>query len=682
MSERSSRWWIERPHIKTTKPVKTQAGLDLLARNDVNKKLHPDWRCALCHSINKFSRHLNYPAGIPRGQVPPYLEFHPYHTSEEEMERAILEGCHLCTLLQDYIPTGVAFPLEVLIGCNYQDGRTSMKRSKCWMQLGRRAFREDLAVWDLAAFGPELSLWEPNEKEMELWARHDIQLSISTASDSSFDQGKRWIAECVNTHSSCNIPDSPLDLCKPRRLLDVDKSGARIRLVDTSSLDKTSSAIEYVTLSHCWGKASILRLVKENMDGLRQSIDFDDLPLTFQHAVITSRRLGFRYIWIDSLCIIQDSKSDWEQESAIMGDIYRGGVCNISAMAAVNSNAGFFVARNPLAYMPCRLGKMGKIDPVAKSKPAPSNMAGRLSTRGWVMQERAMSPRTLHFGSQGLAWECLSQGMNEKAALPEIGPKTHFTRLCIPDSASHTLANPERHLRTFYCTWSRLLASYSSCTLTVPGDRLVAFNAIIAEASRRTGLTPVAGLWKELLPADLLWYRDAPSPLPNSKQAYSAPSWSWGAISSGVKSSYAEFLKKRATLDFKVEIINVDVPAKPNGQVTDGSIRLLGPAKLLKWSGDTNSDELRENCCLDGDLDDLNGIYAVLVLRAVGDTLRLVDDRVELSTEDRGLILQRAHGTESTFRRVGIFKQKYFECSSVAAFGTDRQNEVMDFSVI
>lgn len=660
-----------RPYIKTTKPIEVQADLDLLAKNDVNKKVSPDWKCSLCRTINEQSQHLNITPSPPYGP-----ELVKYHASEEEMRQAILEGCHLCSLLNNYIPAGASFPLGLLITGTYTPGRSSLKRTACWLQLGTLTLPQDYA-----AFGPKLELWEEDGKEMELWGRHEAQLSISTASDASFDQARKWISFCCETHTSCDDAYTAFRHRKPTRLLDVGDYA--IRLCLTEELPPASD-LEYLTLSHCWGNASILKLTQGNLDQLRQSIDFHDLPLTFQHAVIATRRLGFRYIWIDSLCIIQDSARDWEQESAVMGDIYRGGICNISAVAAADSNAGFFSARNPLAYIPCRLGAMEKLSPVTKSKPAPSNLDGRLSTRGWVMQERAMSPRTLHFGSTGLAWECLSQRVNEKEWLSGISPKIEFGAIGIPSLASLDLANPDRHTRRFYGAWTRLLASYSRCDLTVPGDRLVAFNAIVADASRRTGLTAVAGLWKELLLVELLWYRTATNPPQNivATSCYIAPSWSWGAVASGVQSSYAELLDTRATLKLKAAVTDVHASHKPNGQVTDGYLRLVGPSRTMKWAGDSESETLRKSCHLDGRTDHFDELHVVHVVRAIGENLHLVRGRIEESMEDRGLLLQSVDGRPGVFRRVGVFQQEYIGEDPLAVFAESKSCEAREFMVV
>ena len=108
-------------------------------------------------------------------------------------------------------------------------------------------------------------------------------------------------------------------------------------------------------MSHRWGTAQILCLTRENQDSFLHEIPWESLPSTFKDAVNVTRRLGYAYLWIDSLCILQDTPQDWEEESAIMGDIYRGSVCTVAALDATSSREGFLGLRNPLKNIPCSL---------------------------------------------------------------------------------------------------------------------------------------------------------------------------------------------------------------------------------------------------------------------------------------------------------------------------------------
>lgn len=101
------------------------------------------------------------------------------------------------------------------------------------------------------------------------------------------------------------------------------------------------------TLSHCWGPSQPLKLLTSNIESMRQEIPIASLPRTFQHAVIVASHLGLEYLWIDSLCIIQDSTQDWLQELGLMEDVYTNSICNIAASHSSDGHGGLFRKRNP-----------------------------------------------------------------------------------------------------------------------------------------------------------------------------------------------------------------------------------------------------------------------------------------------------------------------------------------------
>lgn len=154
----------------------------------------------------------------------------------------------------------------------------------------------------------------------------------------------------------------------PSRLLDVKQlpNSAAVRVQDTSALD---IGVQYLALSHCWGSIDTIKLTSTSLVKYYSSICYDELPRTFQDAVSVTRRLGFRYLWIDSLCIIQDSEEDWKRESAKMGDVYRNSTSCIAALAARNSEGGCFSLRDPTRYFTCKLGRSGNYELFVTSQP-------------------------------------------------------------------------------------------------------------------------------------------------------------------------------------------------------------------------------------------------------------------------------------------------------------------------
>jgi len=182
-----------------------------------------------------------------------------------------------------------------------------------------------------------------------------------------------------------------------------------------------------------------LKLTTENQPDLEQNIDWEQLPSTFQNGILVAWHLGLHYIWIDSLCIIKNLKSDWEIEAAKMGDIYHHAYLTVAASSSPSGDISFLRKRSNLHDAePVSVYKPGKVSLVtrvgrkfnkrqgvifARRTPrtatseisvagwskngAPSNnIPGPLSTRAWCLQERILSSRIVHFTEEGLIWEC------------------------------------------------------------------------------------------------------------------------------------------------------------------------------------------------------------------------------------------------------------------------------------
>jgi hypothetical protein len=168
--------------------------------------------------------------------------------------------------------------------------------------------------------------------------------SISRFIDSDWPlyRARLWLDTCIDKHSRCS-KRAPGWL--PTRLLDLNEStNGIIRLVDTKSMG--NGAIEnYMALSHCWGRADIYRLNSETASCLLEGVKIYLLPRTFQRAIDVVRSLGTKYRWINSLCIMQDSTTDWEQESAQMGQVCSNGLLNIVATSSTDGEGGLLRER-------------------------------------------------------------------------------------------------------------------------------------------------------------------------------------------------------------------------------------------------------------------------------------------------------------------------------------------------
>ena len=366
------------------------------------------------------------------------------------------------------------------------------------------------------------------------------QLAISTKSSSSFELARGWLDECKSKHDLCqhlrkSAPDgeaSEDNNFLPTRLIDV--SGGLPRLVENTEIGHQE---KYLALSHCWGGIKILRLLKDNFDDMKAGIQLSKLSQTFQDALLITRKLGYRYIWIDSLCIIQDSEDDWRIEAKKMAQVYGESDCTIAAVGA-NGTVGCFRRRNPLLRRPGKLTessgtaiygygflKAGEHNLLEDAPGIPGLSNLPLLRRAWVVQERLISDRVIYYGYEGLMWECALCTVSEFR--PQIVPvpvlkyaekplKFILRRILKIESNSDP-----RVKNLFLEVWLRVMETYTRSALTFPTDRIAALAGIAGMIKSSTGMDYLAGLWVDLFPEALMWWPGTPqSTLP-------LPSWSW-----------------------------------------------------------------------------------------------------------------------------------------------------------
>ncbi|KZL80920.1 heterokaryon incompatibility protein [Colletotrichum incanum] len=395
--------------------------------------------------------------------------------------------------------------------------------------------------------------------------------SDSTASAFTLGQARDWLAHCRFYHTRClSIRSAKSGMAwLPTRLLDVGVEGdLKVKLVLTQR-DQIDPLAEYITLSYRWGpQPQGLLLQASNVDSFRCGLLIYDLPRTFQDLATVARFLSVRYVWIDALCIIQDSLLDWEREGATMRDVYANSTCTIAAAASEDPHGGLFRSRDPAKIVPTLIGT-----PNMESSPGSMRsflydrayldrriLSGPLQKRGWVFQERMLSPRVLHFAEDQIVWECLSDTRCESfpSGLPfhnstkDLGPlwsalesTAMLATDTVPDDtglatnrlSNHQIASPDAACyttdMTILSTWRDLVKQYSQCALTKNTDKLPAFAGLAKLFQDITGDAYHAGLWKYSLLDQLDWQVYNPSKRVSSD--YRAPSWSWASIDGAVR---------------------------------------------------------------------------------------------------------------------------------------------------
>jgi hypothetical protein len=240
-----------------------------------------------------------------------------------------------------------------------------------------------------------------------------------TGSELSFQYIKKWTAACSTSHQECDSSAAEHPL--PTRLLQIGNSQSDpIRLFETQ-IEMTHG--KYCCLSHCWGQAVHLRTTIETISLHKTNISWAKLPPTFRDAITITRLIGCQYLWIDSLCIIQDSPKDWGFESAKMADVYGNAFVTISATAGHDSHSGLFKTlldeykpveiRDPVSSdVPTGIFARKKIEHypllnlISFHENRPTFPQYPLLSRAWTFQEHLLSPRILFFGPEEIAWQC------------------------------------------------------------------------------------------------------------------------------------------------------------------------------------------------------------------------------------------------------------------------------------
>jgi hypothetical protein len=227
---------------------------------------------------------------------------------------------------------------------------------------------------------------------------------------------KKWLAICDRDHHCTSRNDSGPPPSCPTRLIDVSngKNGPGLRLVE--DYDRVNA--KYCALSHCWGKLTEQQkfcTYQANHEMLKSSIDLQRMPQTFRDAVTITRALGVQYLWIDSLCIIQDDPLDWEAESERMEDVFSSAYVTIAATSSRSSLEGFLRSRSGRGSEDCveiRSARRGGVFICTAIDDFHRDVElGPLNQRGWVLQERVLSRRSIHFTSNQIYWEC-GQGVH------------------------------------------------------------------------------------------------------------------------------------------------------------------------------------------------------------------------------------------------------------------------------
>ncbi|KAI0871058.1 hypothetical protein GGS24DRAFT_492545 [Hypoxylon argillaceum] len=394
-------------------------------------------------------------------------------------EKANKEGCVLCGLLLQNVQSR---------GDRYQNQQVNFERVNCYLAIeGDRSqpvanlyttlCSQIIHLQDIQVGFPELPA-----------ARKEIHFKIL----------REWIRDCDHSHQCYPAPETFL----PTRLLIINENPDDVQLIVTS-LAHTNPG-RYVALSHRWGppqQDTYFCTYRSNIEELKRGIKISSLPRAFQDAVCVTRGLGLKYLWIDSLCIIQQDPVDWEVESTLMERVFSSAYCTIAASCSSGSKHGFLIPRPPRQLVKMR-GPEGYSAPYFVCETIDDFSRdvdqSELNQRGWVLQERALSRRTIYFTERQSYWE-----IREVANL-----ETYYSNRAsflgdsnFPHAVDQYVKG--RKIELFQDLYTR----YSGLALTVPSDRPIAIRGLESRLLNTFNTTGAFGIFGKYLHRSLLRQR-------------------------------------------------------------------------------------------------------------------------------------------------------------------------------
>ncbi|POS75002.1 CAMK/CAMK1 protein kinase [Diaporthe helianthi] len=355
-----------------------------------------------------------------------------------------------------------------------------------------------------------------------------------------FDILRQWLFDCDKHHQECTPRDSSR-VGRPKRLINV--GGITSSVVNLHEPHKDDN-VEYLALSHPWGDPPHVCTHPDNIDEHRNGVQLESLPRTFRDAILVTRKLGFQYLWIDSICIIQGPQGDFDTEGRRMEDIFSQAYCVLAASAATSQNDGFLKSiqhRNSVG-----IRQPGK-DPLYVCEFIDDFtehvLNSRLNQRGWVLQERVLARRTIYFSSKQIYWEC-GRGIRCESmtkmenGLVSFSGDPQFPRIAVEASRGGRII-----------LYQDLYSKYTRLSLTRDVDRPIAIagleKRLISSFEVSGGFGIFDGARPGLLQRSLLWCRapdvghlemiDFQSVKSTSSMGSAPPTWSWMAYKGAIR---------------------------------------------------------------------------------------------------------------------------------------------------
>ena len=593
---------------------------------------------------------------------------------------------------------------------------SDMDMLRLLLEFGADLRHESQKPW--TAF--DLALWAGDREALSVLMAHDESIFEKAFFGEEISSGRDSAAASRELLAAASASDDlvpPIHLYNPRhhtcqatysRLSKSDSVPGRLLYVGDESKQEHPRVVEgvrdqpYFALSYCWGSTGFFTTTKANLAQNMSGIPLESLPAVMRDGVVVTRALGDEYIWIDTLCIIQDDEDDWAREAAGMHDIYSEAELTLSSVTSSDCHTGLFTPRihrvpHPLPldiWRPRRLRKAGKaFMAIPEWMQEGPQLHGPVHARAWTLQEQMLSTRVLWFGDGMVYWECLAGCSLEAnptlfAAIDDGSGKYHTwkrelerelrIKLVVKGAAHSSSDESEEEIslgeeqRLFQC-WQKLLEDFTQRRITKTSDRLPASLAISTTLAGLAGCEHAHGIWLgQRLLQSLCWrVKKQKQGLERSSEM---PSWLWAGVGTSILFDLDDSAERGATINPIpcVDIVSLDTRVSTSMNRVSGSLTVKGtlfkrrPLKSLYLKTENPSSvrsfleraDHEKTVFFDEWNDCIDECYAVKLLTFPrGEEYKGMGyPRFPGGKQPNTLhlLLQQIHGQPDAFRRIGI----------------------------
>ncbi|RGP76826.1 hypothetical protein FLONG3_5069 [Fusarium longipes] len=525
------------------------------------------------------------------------------------------QGCPLCRLIyqSSFYDENVSIqdddaPIDIMAKDSTIDAVSQEQRLEIiTVRVQQRGSADSMYLPILSNTGGQIQAFEAHQKCVG-----QLQDPTSTEGlEKIVHLASEWISNCRDNHAGCGPRGMHSDLdYLPTRLIDVGtEDGAQLPRLFLP--DHAAKNLEYVALSYAWGPMKhVIKTTASNLQAMTDGLPFCELSKTIRDAIVFTRKLGFKYLWVDALCILQSEgphdlkhKDDWSHEATRFGRYYQNAALTISATGATCSENGLFLPRPAMTFdsKPVVLRRerpSGETTDISILPKVPAWLTeikkAPLYQRGWAIQERMLSTRVVHFSTNMVLWECHECRATEidQAGLGLGDQSVVYEEVSDFMPIFRDLERKSESANRAISEWYSFVEGYTSAKFTFIGDRLPALSGIAAVIQEHTPQRYGAGLWESVIPEGLTWFVEEKLIIDTSHligplhikadTELMLPSWAWASGGGPVR-----FLSTLETWETSLQVENWEVKSKgenTSGQVVEARLRVRGSFKRLNLS--------------------------------------------------------------------------------------------------